>query len=90
MLGAAIAAGFAVGVWDSFDDLKNINVAGRTEFKPTIGVEGRARARFERWEKAVRMRGGVVVALVLGGGVSGWETTRKRGRTRRESFEYRS
>ena len=53
-LGAAIAAGFAVGVWKTFDELKNINVAGRTEFKPSIGEE-EARNRYERWEKAVQM-----------------------------------
>ena len=53
-LGAAIAAGFAVGVWDSFDELKNINLAGRTEFKPRIGRE-EVVERFGRWEKAVGM-----------------------------------
>jgi glycerol kinase len=53
-LGAAIAAGFAVGVWESFDELKNINVAGRTEFRPQVGKDVAAE-RFGRWEKAVQM-----------------------------------
>jgi glycerol kinase len=53
-LGAAIAAGFAVGAWENFDELRNINVAGRTEFKPAVGKE-EAAARFGKWEKAVQM-----------------------------------
>ncbi|KAL8365469.1 hypothetical protein RB595_004332 [Gaeumannomyces hyphopodioides] len=53
-LGAAIAAGFAVGVWESFDDLKEVNRAGNTIFKPQIKAEEAAQ-RFGRWEKAVEM-----------------------------------
>jgi glycerol kinase len=53
-LGAAIAAGFAVGVWENFDELKNVNVAGRTEFTPNI-EKSVAAQRFERWERAVGM-----------------------------------
>ncbi|KLU91628.1 glycerol kinase [Magnaporthiopsis poae ATCC 64411] len=53
-LGAAIAAGFAVGVWESFDDLKEVNKAGNTIFKPQIKAEEAAK-RFGRWEKAVEM-----------------------------------
>lgn len=56
-LGAAIAAGFAVGVWESFDDLKAINTEGRTIFKPQISDEESA-SRFARWEKAVQMSRG--------------------------------
>jgi glycerol kinase len=56
-LGAAIAAGLAVGVWDSFDDLKDVNVDGRTSFKPQI-TEDEASKRFARWEKAVEMSRG--------------------------------
>lgn len=56
-LGAAIAAGLAVGVWESFDDLKSVNLEGRTIFKPLIGKED-AEARFGRWEKAVQMSKG--------------------------------
>jgi glycerol kinase len=50
-LGAAIAAGFAVGVWDG---LEKINTAGRREFRAAIPEE-EAERRFLRWEKAVRM-----------------------------------
>ena len=53
-LGAAIAAGFAVGVWESFEELKNINTAGVTTFEPQISAEESAK-RFGRWEKAVEM-----------------------------------
>lgn len=53
-LGAAIAAGFSVGVWSDFEELKNVNVSGRTEFRPQIGRE-EAGQRFARWEKAVEM-----------------------------------
>lgn len=56
-LGAAIAAGFAAGVWESFDDLKNVNTEGRTVFKPQITAAD-ANKRFERWEKAVQMSKG--------------------------------
>jgi glycerol kinase len=53
-LGAAIAAGFAVGVWETFDELKNINTAGVTKFTPKISAEESAK-KFGRWEKAVEM-----------------------------------
>ncbi|KAG5941198.1 hypothetical protein E4U59_001863 [Claviceps monticola] len=56
-LGAAIAAGFAAGVWDSFDDLKDVNTEGSTMFKPQISTED-ASKRFETWEKAVQMSKG--------------------------------
>lgn len=53
-LGAAIAAGFAVGVWASYDELKQINTTGRTTYTPKIKEEDRQK-RFARWEKAVNM-----------------------------------
>jgi glycerol kinase len=53
-LGAAIAAGFAVGVWETYDELKTINTTGRTEFTPKIGTEERDRM-FRKWSKAVEM-----------------------------------
>lgn len=53
-LGAAIAAGFAVGVWQSFEELKNVNTAGMTVFRPKIGKE-ESDKKFGRWEKAVEM-----------------------------------
>ena len=56
-LGAAIAAGFATGVWETFDDLQGINTEGRTIFKPQIEKEERE-TRFGRWQKAVEMSKG--------------------------------
>jgi len=56
-LGAAIAAGFAVGVWESIDELHNINTEGVTSFKPKIAKE-EADKRFAQWEKAVQMSKG--------------------------------
>lgn len=56
-LGAAIAAGLAVGVWESFDDLRNINTEGRTIFKPQLKKQ-ESELRFSRWQKAVRMSKG--------------------------------
>jgi glycerol kinase len=56
-LGAAIAAGLAVGVWNSIDELKDVNVDGKTTFKPKIS-EDDADKKFARWEKAVNMSKG--------------------------------
>lgn len=56
-LGAAIAAGFAVGVWNDLDELEEINKADRTIFEPSISQE-RSSAMFERWERAVEMARG--------------------------------
>lgn len=56
-LGAAIAAGLAVGVWNSFDDLAKVNNEGRTIFNPQIS-EQEASKKFARWEKAVEMSRG--------------------------------
>lgn len=56
-LGAAIAAGLAVGVWNSFDDLEKVNNDGRTIFKPQISAQ-EAGKKFARWEKAVEMSRG--------------------------------
>lgn len=53
-LGAAIAAGFAVGVWETFEELSEINTAGKTTFQPKISKE-ESEKKFERWEKAVDM-----------------------------------
>ncbi len=53
-LGAAIAAGFAVGVWNSFDELKAINREGRMYFKPQISAK-QADKMYHRWNKAVEM-----------------------------------
>ena len=56
-LGAAIAAGLAVGVWNDIDELKQINTEGMTKFSPSIGQDA-AETRFARWEKAVEMSKG--------------------------------
>ncbi|KIW12125.1 glycerol kinase [Exophiala spinifera] len=56
-LGAAIAAGLAVGVWDNIEELKDINVEGRTVFKPQM-EEAKSKEMFGRWEKAVQMSRG--------------------------------
>jgi glycerol kinase len=56
-LGAAIAAGFAMGVWKSFEELKGINTTGQTVFQPKMGREQRDRM-FGRWERAVGMSKG--------------------------------
>ncbi|KUJ13576.1 putative glycerol kinase [Mollisia scopiformis] len=53
-LGAAIAAGFAIGVWQNFEELKNVNTAGVTIFKPKISAQEKDK-KFARWEKAVEM-----------------------------------
>ncbi|KAJ8067010.1 hypothetical protein OCU04_004389 [Sclerotinia nivalis] len=53
-LGAAIAAGFAVGVWETFNELKNINTVGKTVFHPKITQE-ESKEKFSRWSKAVEM-----------------------------------
>ncbi|ODQ65822.1 glycerol kinase [Nadsonia fulvescens var. elongata DSM 6958] len=51
-LGAAIAAGFAVGVYNSFEELKHINQDGKTSFKPQISSEQR-NTRYALWERGV-------------------------------------
>lgn len=56
-LGAAIAAGFAVGVWKDLDELKQINREGRMYFKPEISRE-QADKMYKRWNKAVEMSRG--------------------------------
>ena len=53
-LGAAIAAGFAVDVWKSFDELREVNTAGQTTFEPKMG-EKESDKMFRRWERAVTM-----------------------------------
>ncbi|KAL7273137.1 Glycerol kinase [Rhizina undulata] len=58
-LGAAIAAGFAVGVWNEFEDLKMINRDNRSTFYPTTSQETRD-SMFALWEKAVKRSQGWV------------------------------
>ncbi|KAH8819172.1 hypothetical protein F5884DRAFT_759744 [Xylogone sp. PMI_703] len=58
-LGAAIAAGFAVGAWKEFSELKEVNRAGRTEFLPQM-EKSKSEAMFRKWEQAVEMSRGWV------------------------------
>lgn len=60
-LGAAIAAGFAVGVWNDFADLKEINKEDRKVFKPSVEKKV-AKKMFKKWERAVEMSKGWVEA----------------------------
>ncbi|ORY14621.1 hypothetical protein BCR34DRAFT_479204 [Clohesyomyces aquaticus] len=53
-LGAAIAAGFAVGIWKEFDELKAINQKDRMIFEPNISKEESAKM-FKKWGRAVEM-----------------------------------
>lgn len=53
-LGAAIAAGFAIGVWQNFEELKSVNTLGTTVFNPQISAEEKDK-KFATWEKAVQM-----------------------------------
>lgn len=58
-LGAAVAAGLAVGVWNELEDLKDVNRVGRTVFKPRLPKE-KAEKMFRKWEQAVEMSRGWV------------------------------
>lgn len=56
-LGAAIAAGLAVGMWRNFAELRDINRAGGAVFEPQITRDESAQM-FSEWEKAVQMSKG--------------------------------
>lgn len=56
-LGAAIAAGFAIDIWQEFEELKEINRVDRMVFSPQIS-EGQSAAMYKRWTKAVEMSKG--------------------------------
>lgn len=58
-LGAAIAAGLAVGMWRNFAELRDINRGGGAVFEPQITREASAN-KFGEWEKAVQMSRGWV------------------------------
>ncbi|CAG8691644.1 7078_t:CDS:2 [Gigaspora margarita] len=51
-LGAAIAAGLAVGVWKSLNDLDKVNSDDNDLFKPQISSND-ATQRYQLWQKAV-------------------------------------
>jgi len=52
-LGAAIAAGFAVGVWKNVEELSMINKDCRSTFTPRTDQASRERG-FELWARAVK------------------------------------
>lgn len=56
-LGAAIAAGFGIGIWKNFSELKNMNRANRTIFTPKISAAQSAKM-YRQWSKAVEMSRG--------------------------------
>ncbi|WYZ37906.1 hypothetical protein EsH8_II_001412 [Colletotrichum jinshuiense] len=58
-LGAAIAAGLALGVWDELEDLKHVNQTGRKVFTPSLERE-KSEKMFKKWEQAVDMSRGWV------------------------------
>lgn len=53
-LGAAIAAGFAVNIWNEFDELKAINQKDRKVFYPDVSREV-SQKMFNKWNRAVSM-----------------------------------
>jgi len=53
-LGAAIAAGFSVGVWKNLDEVRKINTVGSTIYKPLVSQIERD-TRLSKWTKAVEM-----------------------------------
>jgi glycerol kinase len=56
-LGAAIAAGFAVGIWKDFAELKHMNRANRASFTPVMSEKASTRM-YKKWSKAVEMSRG--------------------------------
>ena len=70
-LGAAIAAGLAVGVWQGVGDpkLEGVGTADRV-FKPTIEALDRER-KFKQWMRAVERSKGWADINEVGDGVTG-------------------
>ncbi|CAI7653288.1 unnamed protein product [Penicillium viridicatum] len=58
-LGAAIAAGLAVGLWHNFAELRDLNRSGGAVFEPQVPRQESAK-KFGQWEKAVKMSRGWV------------------------------
>ena len=59
-LGAAIAAGFAVGIWQEFDELMEMNKEDRTIFESKIDKK-KSERMFKKWTQAVEMCKGWVL-----------------------------
>ena len=53
-LGSAIAAGFAAGVWKTFDELRQVNQANRTVFRPNM-TNKESEKMYKVWTRAVEM-----------------------------------
>ena len=70
-MGAAIAAGLAVGVWQGVGDpkLEGVGTADRV-FKPTIEALDRER-KFKQWMRAVERSKGWADINEVGDGVTG-------------------
>ncbi|KAJ1970711.1 Glycerol kinase [Dimargaris xerosporica] len=51
-LGAAFAAGLAVGVWESIEEIEKAHTDDPTVFKPTISVANRDE-RYAKWNEAI-------------------------------------
>jgi glycerol kinase len=64
-LGAAIAAGFASGIWSTYEELKHMNRANRTEFQPYLS-EHESALMYKQWTKAVEMSRGWLDATEIG------------------------
>jgi glycerol kinase len=56
-LGAAIAAGYAIGIWRSLEDAKSVNARGTRVFNAQMGAE-KSSAMYARWGRAVEMSRG--------------------------------
>lgn len=64
-LGAAIAAGFASGIWSSYEELRHMNRANRSVFKPYLSAQESA-LMYKQWTKAVEMSRGWLDASEIG------------------------
>ena len=60
-LGAAIAAGFGIGIWKDLGELKGLNNEDRTVFRPKLS-DHESVELYRRWERAVEMSRGWLVA----------------------------
>ena len=60
-LGAALAAGYAIGVWKDVAELERRNRDDRTVFRPQIPRASRD-GMYRRWERAVKMSKGWVTS----------------------------
>ncbi|RKP10377.1 glycerol kinase [Thamnocephalis sphaerospora] len=52
-LGAAMAAGLAIGIWKDLDELSNVGTSGLQTFQASLKKEERER-RFAQWNRAVQ------------------------------------